>query len=270
MGGFVGSEYPNKALDGQISDIMFFKQHVHHVVALALANKLDDGNYKRKKVIYSLIPAFLAIAYGAISTPAIMSALEGLTEDPLPSLQNVVNTISELVGKPARSGVQVSRKDIGINEEYPIVIDVGGEGPLDHHGLAAGFESAINVNTKDYVEVGGRAYIPISNLILVRSQGSGPDSYPTLPFADNFADIVTMVGRPLDLPTTNEIVRIIKSTGTINIWTDESFLPLLEDMAKKLKSYVCTPNGLDRFVAGGNAFPKRWQIIANKDGNHSM
>ncbi|KAF8328294.1 hypothetical protein F5887DRAFT_1188517 [Amanita rubescens] len=214
MYGFVGASEDNAGgitvLNGQVGDIMFFRQHVHDVTALALANKSTSADVPHERVmrfVPPLVPAFLSIAWAALNTAVVMDTVRAITS--VPSLQDVVNRIVDRVGKPAEKDKRVSRQDIGIDENYPIHIDVDGEGPLDDHGLVSGFQDAINLNTADHVAVfrnGG----PIPFLVQVRN-----NEYP---FVDNFADKLTMFGSTLTATGADEMVRIIKPTGTIDFW----------------------------------------------------
>lgn len=270
MYGFVGASEDNAGgitiLNGQVGDIMFFRQHVHDVIALALANKTsDDAPHKRVKRFVPLVaPFFLAIAWGALNTATVMDTVRQISPISGPPLQMVVDKIVEKVGKPAQQGKQVSRQDIGIDENYPIHIDVGGKGPLDH-GLVTGFEDAINLNAVTHVTMPGKGHSdPIPFLVQVWDWG-GNRRYP---FVDNFADKITMMGCPLSSVNADEMVRVIKPTGTIDVWIDDAFNGQLEKMARALKSHVCTPEGLDRFK-DNRVFTHR-QIVANKNGHNEL
>ncbi|KAJ3556334.1 hypothetical protein NM688_g2085 [Phlebia brevispora] len=252
-------------LDGQIGDVMFFRQHIHNVIALALANKpvTAQGDQEKAVFIPLLIPFFLILAYGAISTAVIASTLKETKPD-TPSLDDVVNRIVLKVGRPAAPGLQVKRSDIGIDDDYPITLDVGGEGPLNVSGLVTGFEGAININEMEDVSVGVTAKIPY--LVMVQKWATNPG----YPFAENFADKIVMMGCPLTPKNADEMVRVVKPTGTIDVWIDDSYLPTLQDMARRLKSYVRTPKDLDRFSHNGQSWFTRRQIVANKYGKDEL
>jgi hypothetical protein len=275
MYGFVGASRDNAGegitvLNGQVGDIMFFRQHVHDVIALALANKSNaaDAPHKRvKRFLPTVAPFFLAIARGSLNTAVMMDTVLAISPISGPPLEEVVKRIVEKVGKPAKQDKQVSRQDIDIDESYPIHIDVGGEGPLEVNGLVTGFEDAINLNDVTHVTVfpnGG----PIPFLVQVRNWG-GNLKYP---FVDNFADQLTMIGSPLTPTNADEMVRVIKPTGTIDVWIDSDSEPKfdkeLERMARALKSHVRTPEQLDRFK-DNQIFIHR-QIVANKHGHDDL
>lgn len=159
MFGYIGacsaSDGSLNVLDGQIGDVLFFRQHVHNVLALALANKPvtseeEHARARRAVFIPLLLPAFLILAYGAVSTAILAAILQELDSD-TPELEEIVSRIVQQVGSPARPGAQVKRSDIGVSDDYPITLDIGGEGPLEVEGLITGFEGAINVNAMDKV-----------------------------------------------------------------------------------------------------------------------
>jgi hypothetical protein len=160
MYGFVGASQDN-AGEGitvlNVGGITFFQRHVHDVVALALAHKLNSAGAPHKRVrkrfVPLVVPFFLAIIWAALNIAVVMATVPVISPMSGPSLQVVVDRIVGKVGKPANQGQQVSRQDIGIDENYPIHIDVGGEGPLMHDGLVTGFEDAVNLNAVNHVTV---------------------------------------------------------------------------------------------------------------------
>lgn len=93
---------------------------------------------------------------------------------------------------------------------------------------------------------------------------------PGCPFADNFADQIVMMGSPLTPKNADEMVRVIKPTGTIDVWISDDFEDTLKDMAKRLKSFVRTPKELDRFSHNGRTWFTRRQIVANKNGHDEL
>ncbi|EGN92351.1 hypothetical protein SERLA73DRAFT_164129 [Serpula lacrymans var. lacrymans S7.3] len=267
--GFIGASRSDDGeslniLDGAVGDVFFFQQHIHGIIALALSDKLRAEHNRPRRVLFLVIPAFLVLAYGAVSTAVIATTLKQTTPQLAPDLQVIVDRIVQVVGKPARPGAQVSRDQIGLDEKYPITIDIGGEGPLNQDGLVTGFHGAINVNAVEKVTVGGSGKIPY--LVMVQPWPTNPK----YPFADNFADTITMIGAPLTPTNADEMVRVIKAEGVIDVWIDDSFIPQLESMARKLKSSVNTPDQLDRFEGNGKTFFQRRQIKANKNGKDEL
>ncbi|KAJ3538267.1 hypothetical protein NM688_g6545 [Phlebia brevispora] len=258
-------------LNGQVGDIMFFRQHIHDVIALALANKpvTAHANHKveeRALVFPFLLPIFLILAYEVVSTAIITLTLEQ-TFPSTPDVKRVVAAICAAVGVPAGPGKQVTRADIHIDDNFPIVLDIGGEGPTSHLGLVTGFEGAINVNDRTTVSTTSGSPIEIPDLVLVKSWATNPG----YPFADNFADRIVMMGSPLTPKGASEMVRVIKPTGTIDVWIDGMYLPILEDMARRLKSSLRTATReLDKFQHNGHEWFIRRQIVANKNGNDDL
>jgi len=136
---------------------------------------------------------------------------------------------------------------------------------LEVRGLVTGFTDAINLNAKTHVTVipnGG----PIPFLVRVANWGGNPK----YPFVNDFADKLTMIGSPLTATNADEMVRVIKPTGTIDVWIQDTpeYNQRLESMARALKSHVRTPKELDRFK-NNDVFIRR-QIVANKNGRSDL
>ena len=248
-------------LEGQIGDVMLFRQHVHSMIARVLANQPPaPGDLIRRKrfALPVLIPLFIILAYEVISVGVIYDILEQ-SPTPLPSLETVVSRIVDKVGKPARPGAQASRADCGVDDQYPIVLDIGGEGPLED-GIVTGFPDVINVNDKD--KATNRPYGPIPFLVKVANWATNPG----YPFVDNFADKLTMIGCPMTEKNISEFARVIKPGGTIDLWVDDFVPGGIDRLAKMLNSTVTYPIDEDRFKgnAVGGVWFKRRQIRANK------
>lgn len=266
VGACTGPSGQLSVLNGQVGDVMFFRQHIHNVIALALANKsvTREGDQRVERGLIPLfMPFLLILAFGVVQTAVVTMTLHDMRPE-TPTLQEVVDRIVNKVGRPAASGKRVTRTDINIDDDYPITLDVGGEGPLNVSGLVTGFDGAININEMEDVSVGVKAKIPY--LVMVQKWATNPG----YPFADNFADKIVMMGCPLTPKNADEMVRVVKPTGTIDVWIDDSYLSTFQDMARRLKSYVRTPKDLDRFSHNGHSWFTRRQIVANKNGKDDL
>ncbi len=120
-------------------------------------------------------------------------------------------------GTPIPAGQTVSRSQIGVPNSVRIHVDIGGEGPIDSHGIRTGFDDALNLQAADGgIGDGSKQtqppYGPIPNLIRMKSWSQA------YPFGDKFADYVTMQNAPLTDVNVEQIARIIKPTGEIAFW----------------------------------------------------
>lgn len=155
-----------------------------------------------------------------------------------PTVQQVVDRIVQKVGSPASPGARASRSDAGIDGSYNILLDIGGEGRLTVDGMVSGNLAAINVNDKDRVSVAGpQGSTPIGQLVMVQSWASDPE----YPFVDGFADMIMMMGAPLTSKNVQEIARVIREGGEINLWISDSFTQAMNDLAALVGSFVETP-----------------------------
>jgi concanavalin A-like lectin/glucanase superfamily protein len=246
---------PIVGLDGAVGDVVFLSQHVHQPTAAMLANvnaAVTDG-----PELPVLIPLFLILMAGVVRVGIEEAILRQVQPAPPPSLEELVRRIRSRVGVPARQGARVSRADLGINDDYPILLDIGGEGPLDVGGLVTGFSGAININalmtgtgtpvvTVAFGESRG-APIPL----LVQLAAWDTDPHPRYPFTDKFADQITMIGSPLLDVHVAEMARVIKVGGEINLWVDKSWGANVERLAQALNSQVETPEDIPRFANNG-------------------
>jgi hypothetical protein len=267
MAGYIGAAaLPSTGdlviLQGQIGDVMFFKQYSHNMVARALANLPEDGDISRRvsPLIPLILPLFIILAFEVVCIGVVLDVMDKKMPQPPPSLDTVVSRIIEKVGFPARPGAQASRRDLQIDESYPIVLDVGGEGPLESNGFVTGFPDVININDKDMAT--NSPYGPIPLLVKVRDWAGNPG----YPFVENFADRMVMIGCPMTEKNISEFARVIKPRGTIDLWVIDYVPGGVERLAKMLKSTVTFPEETDRFK--GNGQPPDWmqrrQIRANK------
>lgn len=142
----------------------------------------------------------------------------------------VVKNIRQLTGVPAAPNIRVSRRDLKLDDNYRVHLDIGGEGVNEHVGIISGFASSINVNAMEYQS---NLYgIPIPNLVMIQNWFTNP-SYP---FADGFADYITMQNAPLTPKNVDEIARCLRPGGKVELWIDSQFQEEIELLAKKLNS----------------------------------
>ncbi|WP_296428467.1 hypothetical protein [Yoonia sp.] len=117
-------------------------------------------------------------------------------------------------------GAEVSREDLGISDDTHVHVNIGGEGPVDSYGLQTGFDGAINLQAADGIIGDGThqtqdTSVPIPNLVRVESWDQD------FPFAEGFADTITMQNAPLYDHNVEQIARMInKDGGTISLWID--------------------------------------------------
>ena len=156
------------------------------------------------------------------------------------------------VGAPAQPGKRVTRAEAGIPDGFRIHIDVGGEGRLDSCGLVTGFSEAINLHLN--VNRHTSAISPakdIPNLVQV----SPWTLDPSFPFADNFADRITMIASSLTDKTVEEMARVIAHNGIFDFWMHRKF----DEQINKLAQLV---NGAVQFPPGDDAFSKNgWEVV---------
>ncbi|QBR83607.1 hypothetical protein E3983_04090 [Legionella israelensis] len=142
----------------------------------------------------------------------------------------IVAKIREIVGTPADPKVRVSRKDLNLDNDYFIHLDIGGEGYNEHMGYFSGFTTSINVNATEYQSNDYGMRIP--NLVRLKSWFTNP-SYP---FSDGFADYITMQNAPLTSKNIDEIARCLRPGGVVELWISEDWKKEIERLARKLHS----------------------------------
>lgn len=148
----------------------------------------------------------------------------------------IVQNIRTFVGVPAVPFMQVSRVDLNLPNDYFVHIDVGGEGYNEHMGYFSGFNTSINLNQMNYQS--NQHNIPIPNLVKINRWGS----HTTYPFADQFADYITMQNAPLTPKNIEEITRCLRPGGIVDLWIDDCSKDGIELLAKNLNSkaeYKC-------------------------------
>ncbi len=167
---------------------------------------------------------------------------------------DIVTQIVQLTGVPVDSSVRVSRADLQLADDHCIHIDIGGEGLNEHMGYISGFPNSINLNAMTYQSNGHN--IPIPNLVQLDSWFKNP-SYP---FADDFADYITIQNAPLTEKNVTEIARCLRPGGVVELWIDDAFLKKMHQLAELLQSRV-ELDSLDQF--GGTTGSKKFKIISN-------
>jgi hypothetical protein len=145
----------------------------------------------------------------------------------------LVKRIREAVGYPAHPNAKVSRDNLKLSADDKIHLDIGGEGKNEHLGFISGFDTSININDLEYQS--NHYGIPIPNLVRVQRWFTDPG----YPFADGFADYITMQNAPLTAKNVAEIARCLRPGGIVELWIyHESFTDNIRALAEKLESKV--------------------------------
>ena len=123
--------------------------------------------------------------------------------------------VSEDVAIPP--GKQVKRSDVVKSSTAKIHLDIGGEGKVFTENSETGFYDAINVQAADGGFTHGLLQTqndnpPIENLVWIESW-SNP-----LPFADDFADEISLQNAPLTRNNAEQFARVIRPGGVISLW----------------------------------------------------
>ena len=127
-------------------------------------------------------------------------------------LDAIVKKITDKVGYPAWGNIRIDRKDMGISRFMRLHLDLGGEGYHEEHSVVSGFKDAINVNARETDSQNPHSKIPY--LVYIKSFEN------LYPFADSFANYITMQGSPLTPNNVNEIERMLKYGGEVGLWID--------------------------------------------------
>ena len=257
---------PYLFLNGDVGDVLFSKTYADSKIVQLLNDseemKQDFLRIKHCEAIPLVVALPLIAIAGIISLVSqIALANKVLSEEKnsaTPTVAEVAAKVRKEVGSPAQPGRQVGRSDIGIDGNYPIHLDVGGEGPIDLNGIETGFQAAININDTRTCTVCTVKDQPIPNLVLVQSWSTNPG----YPFKDDFADYITIMNAPLTNKGVEEMARVVRPDGKIGLWIDqERFKEQISNLATKLDT---TPiyNARDDFH--GKAGFTKILIIANK------
>lgn len=271
-------------LNGAVGDLLVFSQHVHQPTAGMLADTGQaDGDLVAPGLAILLVPLFLLVAAAVVRIEAEHQILEQIPQpDPPKPMSGYVEAIRNAVGVPAAPGKQVSRSDIGLNPRYGILLDIHGEGGVDLGGFVTGFKEAINVNAPrterdarpPTVTVPGSLQgSPISNLVELRPWSTSPG----FPFADNFADRLTVIQSEVTDKDVREIARVIRNGGIINLWVDQAaYGEQIKDLAARLNSTAKREEEVTTFQSnkdelrraapstGAAGWPARRSIVARK------
>lgn len=123
--------------------------------------------------------------------------------------------------------IKVSRNQLHINSSQFIHLDLGGEGFHEDYGFVSGFETAINVNSQTHQSQ--KQTVAIPRLVYIKNYNN------PYPFADQFADYITLQGAPLTQHNVNEIARMLKPGGKVGLWIDKlMFQTQINDLARQL------------------------------------
>lgn len=166
-------------------------------------------------------------------------------DDTCDSLDDLVANINNTIRKGNK---KVSRQDMKIQEQK-IHLDLGGEGYHEADGIVSGFRTAINLNAQEKDSQYPELKIP--HLVLV-------DWSQPYPFADGFADYITMQGAPLTTHNINEIARMLRKGGKVGLWIDrDRYQEKIEDLASiKLNSDFEEVNKYEDEFGGKAGNPK--------------
>lgn len=164
-------------------------------------------------------------------------------DDSCGSLTELVAKIKKLIDE----GKKVSRHDLDLQEQK-IHLDLGGEGYHEKDGVVSGFRTAINLNNKENDSQFQDRKIP--HLILVNFD----EPYP---FADGFADYITIQGAPLFPHNVEEIVRMLRKGGKVGLWIDQNrFQNEIKDLESKLDSKAKQVNKYEDEFGGKAGYEK--------------
>lgn len=271
-----GFDQPLVVLNGAVGDLFFLTQHVHLPTVMMFANVWSSGDPANPQLTPLFAIAFLLLAAAVIRVGIEQVVLE--QTEASASVNRIVTSIRSQVGVPARRGARVSRSQVGITrDDYPILLDIGGEGPLEVGGVVTGFPAAINVNAPltqhderpPTVSVIGPLYgRPIQNLVELEPW----DTNPGYPFDNDFADQIAMIGAPLTDKNVKEMARVIRHGGTIDLWIDyEKYQDEATRLARQVNSVVEDVKEISRFrgniqpwTGGGGKWFTHRRIVAHK------
>lgn len=187
IGGFHGNSYISPStLNGWVSDVFFLKIASQKAEVNFLGNIMrfqtsppQLAKVKReigaslRIVNNNCSPAWWAvipiIGWIALQNAADCSA----AETAIPNSGDIVQRIYKYFGLPLGSLISskmtVGRRGIGLGNNVPIHIDVGGEGPIYSNNIHTGFTEAINLQAPSGFGDGSRQtqppFAPIPNLI---------------------------------------------------------------------------------------------------------
>jgi hypothetical protein len=232
--------YPDSGstLNGSVSDVAMLWAPLEQCCVQVFANygvtvRAGDDD---ENLLWFVVPLIVVGVAYIIGQAALFNQVKDQKSDPLPpdqDPQSISDRIRKAVGEPARRGARVSRSDVDILPDTTIRIDVGGMGVYHHvvQETLTGLPNTLNMNDKGTnpdTRHEGEKNIP--NLILVRKWSNDPG----YPFADNFADYITMQNAPLTDTNVREIARVLKSDGQVGLWIDEATFRANIDALKNL------------------------------------
>ncbi|MDN3358535.1 hypothetical protein, partial [Actinomadura sp. DC4] len=96
------------------------------------------------------------------------------------------------------------------------------------------------------------------------------DTNPGLPFDNEFADAISVIDMPLTERNIEEIARVIRDGGTIDLWVEDKSASAVAELASRVGSTVQTPPDLPEFTGNGKRHDGTWftlrRIVAHKAG----
>ncbi len=160
----------------------------------------------------------------------IVQIAQAATRKPLIEVRKA---LVDKVGTPATTDPTkfASRADLGIDKQYPLTFDLGGEGRHTVNGITSGFTDAINFN--DHTHDSTHPAIAIPNLVLMNAFSGNPP-YPVVTGTANY---VVMQDAPLTDRNVREIARILAPGGQAGLWIDSAqYGDQIKALAKTLQT----------------------------------
>jgi Concanavalin A-like lectin/glucanases superfamily len=269
--GGIGATDGLRLLGGSVAEVMYFgmaaeQEHVDllctditcpspaSAVEMAAARGADpdalgDPDGKPPAGLFGLVVGFVVVTVLALVVEYWFATIrEQGTVAPPVTPEELAKRITAQVGSPASRSKRVARSDIGVDSSTRIHLDLGGEGYFVYQGVTAGWTDAINVNeTKE----NSQTHQPIPSLVLIEAWASNPP----LPFADEFADYLTLQNAPLVDFYVPELARIVRRGGSIGLWIDRSIFQSQIDTLARSLSTMPNYSPDDEFDAKGG-YPK--------------
>ncbi|MEO1748838.1 MAG: hypothetical protein AAFR27_09530, partial [Pseudomonadota bacterium] len=241
---------------GYIRDLSLYFTSISQAQAnfLSLSVPVETQIQSGRKRFFLVVVGVLAVA--SLVTGATLTGIAISQENhkrPVISsprnrtLQSVVDEIVRKVGWPATQDKKkfVGRLDLAVGKNYPIHLDLGGEGYHEAHGLISGFEDAINLNTQTTDSQDSSRHIPYLVYLPGGASWTPPPSYP---FKDEFATYITMQGAPLTDKNVSEIARLIQPGRAVDLWIDqEDHSKQINDLARLMDAEINRDQRNDSF-----------------------
>ncbi|KAL2169382.1 hypothetical protein VTG60DRAFT_6088 [Thermothelomyces hinnuleus] len=262
------AESPLVVLDGQISDVVLLRTHVHNQAAAAMATRISvssaaggggagggggggdgDAGGARRGLAIPGFPSEVAVCIHSEDVPAeeeipffVVPLIIAVLAIAVPVyLYNTIETMTPL--PPGGKTLDEIVDNIVRVVDKPA--KPGRKCDRDQAGIPK--YTPITLDTNPDVRHPGQAYAKIPYLVEVESWGKFPPT--TLPFSDNFAERICMQSAPLTETNVTEFARVIKPGGVIDLWIDgEVFGEQIDQLARLLNSEVTFPIGANYFT----------------------